>query len=73
MKSITCLTKVNLEPDDIILWEIDQDKIDVCQAQEIFRNLKKIFPNHEVIVYLSGTIHITKEKSYEIIPMEIET
>lgn len=73
MKSITCLKKVNLEPDDIILWEIDEDKIDVCEASEILHKLKKIFPNHEVIAYLSGTIHITKEKNYEIIPMEIES
>ena len=73
MKNAICLKKVKLEPDDILLLEINPELISIEEAKFIYDGFGKTFPDNEVIAYLSGTtVHIVKEKDYDIIPVEIE-
>lgn len=68
------LKKVKLEKDDVILFEIDPDIIDVINAKELYNQLQVAFPDNRVFAYLKGIdIHITKEKDCEYIRGWIST
>lgn len=67
------IKKVNLEKDDIVLFEIDPDIIDLSTANELFKSIQKIFPKNQCMGYVKGfNIHIVKEKDFEYIPVEVE-
>lgn len=62
------LFKIQLEENDVILMEIDTDEIDIETAHQQFVQIRDIFPNNNVIVYLKGTkLHFCKEKDIDYI------
>lgn len=68
------LKKVNIEKDDVLLFEIDPDIIDVINAKELYNQLQASFPNNRVFAYLKGIdLHIIKEKDCEYIRGWIST
>lgn len=62
------LFKIQLEENDVILIEIDTDKIDLETAHQQFIQIQNIFPNNKVIAYPKGTkLHFCNEKDVDYI------
>lgn len=66
MNKIYELSKLHLDPEDIILIKIDINEFDIEEAEQIFKNFKKVLPNTPMICIPKG-VEITAKHKQDLI------